>query len=184
MRARIDDAQVARSICPYCGVGCGQLISTRTANSFRSKAVRNHQLARGNLCPKGAASYQLLTHSRRETKMKYRAPRSQEWTGDYTRSRHGDGCRPPLGIAQAHLCARAGRRFDQSHHGHMSFGVPRWTTKRIISSKSNSPEAWAGSVCPTRPIYDIAARCPAWAPLSAGVELRPRNKTRRMQIAF
>jgi formate dehydrogenase major subunit len=26
MHARIDDAQVARSVCPYCGVGCGQLI--------------------------------------------------------------------------------------------------------------------------------------------------------------
>jgi predicted molibdopterin-dependent oxidoreductase YjgC len=26
MHARIDDAQAARSICPYCGVGCGQLI--------------------------------------------------------------------------------------------------------------------------------------------------------------
>jgi hypothetical protein len=26
MHAGIDDAQVARSICPYCGVGCGQLI--------------------------------------------------------------------------------------------------------------------------------------------------------------
>src|SRR5947207_15453966 len=34
----------------------------------------------GNLCPKGAASYQLLTHDRRVTKMKYRAPRSKEWT--------------------------------------------------------------------------------------------------------
>ncbi len=26
MHARIDGAEVARSICPYCGVGCGQLI--------------------------------------------------------------------------------------------------------------------------------------------------------------
>jgi len=26
MHARTDDADVARSICPYCGVGCGQLI--------------------------------------------------------------------------------------------------------------------------------------------------------------
>ena len=37
-------------------------------------------ISQGNLCPKGAASYQLLTHSRREMKMKYRAPRSKEWT--------------------------------------------------------------------------------------------------------
>ena len=37
-------------------------------------------ISQGNLCPKGAASYQLLTHSRRETKMKYRAPRAKGWT--------------------------------------------------------------------------------------------------------
>ena len=37
-------------------------------------------ISEGNLCPKGAASYQLLTHSRRETTMKYRAPRAKEWT--------------------------------------------------------------------------------------------------------
>lgn len=60
MHARIDGGEVARSVCPYCGVGCGQLI-------FH------------NLCPKGAASYQLLTHSRGETKVKYRAARSKDW---------------------------------------------------------------------------------------------------------
>ena len=37
-------------------------------------------ISQGNLCPKGAASYQLLTHDRRETKLKYRAPRAKEWT--------------------------------------------------------------------------------------------------------
>src|SRR5215813_2351530 len=37
-------------------------------------------ISQGNLCPKGAASYQLLTHSRRETTMKYRAPRAKAWT--------------------------------------------------------------------------------------------------------
>jgi hypothetical protein len=38
-------------------------------------------------------------------------------------------------------------------------------------------------VCPTRPAYDIAARCPVWAPPLAGAELRLRNKTWRTQIA-
>ena len=37
-------------------------------------------ISQGNLCPKGAASYQLLTHSQRETKIKYRAPRAKQWT--------------------------------------------------------------------------------------------------------
>jgi formate dehydrogenase major subunit len=80
MHARIDDAQVARSICPYCGVGCGQLIYHDGKKIISIEGDPESPISQGNLCPKGAASYQLLTHSRRETKMKYRAPRAKEWT--------------------------------------------------------------------------------------------------------
>jgi formate dehydrogenase major subunit len=80
MRARIDDAQVARSICPYCGVGCGQLIYHKNGKLVSIEGDPESPISQGNLCPKGAASYQLLTHNRRETKMKYRAPRAKEWT--------------------------------------------------------------------------------------------------------
>src|SRR5438067_4169804 len=80
MRARIDDAQVARSVCPYCGVGCGQLIYHQNGNLISNEGDPESPISQANLCPKGAASYQLLTHSRRETKMKYRAPHSKGWT--------------------------------------------------------------------------------------------------------
>jgi formate dehydrogenase major subunit len=80
MHARIDEAEVARSICPYCGVGCGQLIFHKGGKLVSIEGDAESPISQGNLCPKGAASYQLLTHSRRETKMKYRAPRSKEWT--------------------------------------------------------------------------------------------------------
>ena len=80
MHARIDDAKIARSICPYCGVGCGQLIYHKEGKLVSIEGDPESPISQGNLCPKGAASYQLLTHSRRETKVKYRAPRSGEWT--------------------------------------------------------------------------------------------------------
>jgi formate dehydrogenase major subunit len=80
LHARTDDAQVARSICPYCGVGCGQLIYHKDGKLVSIEGDPESPISQGNLCPKGAASYQLLTHSRRETKMKYRAPRAKEWT--------------------------------------------------------------------------------------------------------
>jgi len=79
MRARIDGAQVARSICPYCGVGCGQLIYHKDGKLISIEGDPESPISQGNLCPKGAASFQLLTHSRRETKMKYRAPRAKQW---------------------------------------------------------------------------------------------------------
>ncbi len=80
MHARTDDAQVARSICPYCGVGCAQLIYHKDGKLISIEGDPQSPINQGNLCPKGAASYQLLTHDRRETKMKYRAPRAKTWT--------------------------------------------------------------------------------------------------------
>ena len=79
LRARTDDANVARSICPYCGVGCGQLIYHKDGRLISIEGDPESPINQGNLCPKGAASYQLLTHSRRETKVKYRAPRATAW---------------------------------------------------------------------------------------------------------
>src|SRR5216110_3378904 len=80
LRAKIDNAQVARSICPYCGVGCGQLIYHKNGKLISIEGDAESPTSQGNLCPKGAASFQLLTHDRRETKMKYRAPRAKVWT--------------------------------------------------------------------------------------------------------
>jgi formate dehydrogenase major subunit len=79
MQARTKDAKVARSICPYCGVGCGQLIYHNDGKLVAIEGDPESPISQGNLCPKGAASLQLLTHSRRETKVKYRAPRAKEW---------------------------------------------------------------------------------------------------------
>src|SRR5437588_6988140 len=67
MHARIDDAKVARSICPYCGVGCGQLIYHKNAKLISIEGEPEPPISQGNRWPKGAASYQLLTYSRRAT---------------------------------------------------------------------------------------------------------------------
>jgi formate dehydrogenase major subunit len=80
MHARIDDAQVARSICPYCAVGCGQLIYHKNGKLVSIEGDPESPISQGNLCPKGAASYQLLTHKGRLTTVKYRAPRAKHWT--------------------------------------------------------------------------------------------------------
>ena len=80
LRARIDDAEVARSVCPYCGVGCAQLIYHKDGKLISIEGDPESPINQGNLCPKGAASYQLLTHNRRETKVKYRAPRATNWS--------------------------------------------------------------------------------------------------------
>jgi len=37
-------------------------------------------ISRGHLCPKGANSYELVTHQGRATTVKYRAPHARAWT--------------------------------------------------------------------------------------------------------
>ena len=74
-----EGAQVARSVCPYCAVGCGQLIFHEGNRLISIEGDPASPLSRGRLCPKGSASYELLTHSGRLTKVKYRRPFSKQW---------------------------------------------------------------------------------------------------------
>jgi len=72
-------AEVARSVCPYCGVGCGQLIFHRDDRLVSIEGDPESPISEGHLCPKGAASFELLTHKARELRVKYRAPHATEW---------------------------------------------------------------------------------------------------------
>ncbi len=72
-------ASVARSVCPYCAVGCGQLIFHRGNELISIEGDPGSPISEGHLCPKGAASHELLTHAGRETKVRYRAPRGRAW---------------------------------------------------------------------------------------------------------
>jgi formate dehydrogenase major subunit len=76
---RTTGASVARSVCPYCAVGCGQLVFHRGGKLLSIEGDPASPISEGHLCPKGAASFELLTHAARATKVKYRAPFAREW---------------------------------------------------------------------------------------------------------
>ena len=80
LKSRIAEANVTRSVCPYCGVGCGQLVFHRDGKLIAIEGDPQSPISEGDLCPKGSASYELLTHPRRETRVKYRPPFVSEWT--------------------------------------------------------------------------------------------------------
>src|SRR4051812_28245304 len=69
LRARTEGAEVARSVCPYCGVGCGQLIYHKQGTVVQIEGDPESPISQGNLCPKGAASRQLLQHPGRVTQV-------------------------------------------------------------------------------------------------------------------
>jgi formate dehydrogenase major subunit len=80
LRPRHEGAEAARSICPYCAVGCGQLIYHRNGRVVSVEGDPASPISEGHLCPKGAATFELLTHGARATRVKYRAPFAAEWT--------------------------------------------------------------------------------------------------------
>ena len=76
---RTAGAEVARSVCPYCGVGCGQLVYHKNNKLISIEGDSESPISHGRLCPKGADSFELLTHPNRELKVKYRKPFSKNW---------------------------------------------------------------------------------------------------------
>jgi len=72
-------AEVSRSICPYCAVGCGQLVFHKNGELISIEGDPESPISRGHLCPKGSASYELLTHENRLTKVLYRRSRGTGW---------------------------------------------------------------------------------------------------------
>jgi formate dehydrogenase major subunit len=71
--------RMARSVCPYCAVGCGQRVYVKDEQVIQIEGDPDSPISRGRLCPKGAASKQLVTGPGRETKVKYRRPHGTEW---------------------------------------------------------------------------------------------------------
>src|ERR671931_1178032 len=80
LRPRTAEADhVVRSICPYCAVGCGQLVYVRDGEVTQIEGDPASPISRGRLCPKGAASKSLVQSPLREYKVKYRRPYGTEW---------------------------------------------------------------------------------------------------------
>ncbi len=68
------------SICPYCAVGCGQIVTVGDNGKIIDiQGNPDSPINQGTLCPKGAATYQLVTNDLRWTKVKHRAPGSDHW---------------------------------------------------------------------------------------------------------
>jgi len=79
LKPKIHGAQATPSVCPYCGVGCGQLVFHKDGNLISIEGNPESPISRGRLCPKGAATYQLHTHPGRLKTVKYRRPYSKQW---------------------------------------------------------------------------------------------------------
>src|ERR1700704_6411908 len=75
--------RVVPSICPYCAVGCGQRVFVQRIDGrdtvTQIEGDPDSPVSRGRLCPKGAASKQLVTHAGRQDRVLYRRPYAPQW---------------------------------------------------------------------------------------------------------
>ncbi len=76
---KIANAKEVPSVCPYCAVGCGQIVSVRDNKIINIEGNPESPISRGTLCPKGAATYQLAVNPLRITKVLYRGKGGTAW---------------------------------------------------------------------------------------------------------
>ncbi len=76
---KLKGTKISTTICPYCGVGCGLIVSTRGGKVVNVEGDPDHPINRGSLCSKGAALYQIAVNERRLTKVRYRKPYATQW---------------------------------------------------------------------------------------------------------
>ncbi len=67
------------TICPYCAVGCGLIVSAREGKVVNIEGDPDHPINEGSLCSKGSALYQVAVNERRLGAVRYRAPGSDKW---------------------------------------------------------------------------------------------------------
>jgi formate dehydrogenase major subunit len=80
MRPRLEEAdRVGTSICPYCAVGCAQLVYAKGNDVIHIEGDPRSPINQGTLCPKGAATFGWMVNPNRLTRVKYRAPYSDHW---------------------------------------------------------------------------------------------------------
>jgi formate dehydrogenase major subunit len=70
---------VAKSVCPYCAVGCGQRVFVKDGAVTQIEGDPDSPISRGRLCPKGSASKSLVTSDRRIRTVLYRRPYGTDW---------------------------------------------------------------------------------------------------------
>mgnify|MGYP000088413666 CR=1 FL=1 len=80
LQPRIRQAdRVVPSICPYCAVGCAQLVYVRNGRIIDVEGNPLSPINGGTLCPKGAATFGLYVNPARITTVRYRAPYADHW---------------------------------------------------------------------------------------------------------
>ncbi|HEY2081619.1 MAG TPA: molybdopterin-dependent oxidoreductase, partial [Verrucomicrobiae bacterium] len=67
---------VVKTICPYCGVGCGLSVTTRAGKITAVRGDKTHPSSLGGICPKGAQIGEIINTPTRLANAQIRSDRS------------------------------------------------------------------------------------------------------------
>ena len=176
-RPRLEEAdRVGRASARYCAVGCAQLVYAKGNDIIHIEGDPRSPINQGTLCPKGAATLGWINNPHRLTTVKYRAPYSDHWE------------ERPLDWAMERIAQLAKRARDETFVRSLPDGTTVNHTMAIaelggatLDNEENYlikklfGAGWGWSSSRTRRGYDIAPRCPVWAPPSAAAPRRPRS---------
>jgi formate dehydrogenase major subunit len=113
LRPRLEQADtIGTSICPYCAVGCAQLIYAKDGKPIQVEGDPRSPVNQGTLCPKGAATLGLMTSPQRLDHCLHRAPGATEWR------------RVPLDWAMGRIVELTKRTRDESFVSRLPDGTP------------------------------------------------------------
>ncbi len=76
---RIREAKATPTVCPYCSVGCAMIVHTIGNEIVNIEGDKRSPHNEGCLCPKGAATYQLIKNPNRATRVLHRKPGAADW---------------------------------------------------------------------------------------------------------
>jgi formate dehydrogenase major subunit len=111
--------KVVGSVCPYCAVGCGQLVYVKNEKILDIEGDPASPISHGCLCPKGAATFQLVTGSHRVSDVLYRGPHGTKWE------------RIPLDTAMEMVAERVKKTRDETWEERDESGDPLRRTMSI-----------------------------------------------------
>lgn len=79
LHSRLRGTTTTHGVCPYCAIGCSQLVYTMDGRIVNIEGDPRSPVSHGGLCPKGANTLQLVANAHRLTRVKYRAPHATTW---------------------------------------------------------------------------------------------------------
>ena len=173
--SRLRGATASVSVCPYCAVGCSQLVYSKRGQVIDIEGNPQSPINQGTLCPKGANTFQLVVEP--PSRHARQIPCAVQRPLGGAAARLGDGSDRAAGQGSArrrfYRARRAAALRSTISRASRTLAAQRSTTRKTTSSRNCSAAGSEFYRSKTRPGYDTAPRCPVWAPPSDAAR-RPR----------